>query len=123
MDQDNTDLTIEAIKLVELLASLNIEDFQMNQWIFIIDGYGMQLEKPQSSLSASAEVVGEKQKISQKMEDLKKKQRHQSSMGRGGEMINNDVFKTFIVRFIGNQEYSFYNVEVPQDRNNNVYDI
>ena len=27
MDKDNTDLTIEAIKLVELLASLNIEDF------------------------------------------------------------------------------------------------
>ena len=27
MDADTTDLTIEAIKLVELLASLNIEDF------------------------------------------------------------------------------------------------
>jgi len=27
MDDDTTDLTIEAIKLVELLASLNIEDF------------------------------------------------------------------------------------------------
>ena len=37
----NIDLTIEAIKLVELLSSLNIEDFQMNQWIFLIDGYGM----------------------------------------------------------------------------------
>ena len=44
MDKENTDLTIEAIKLVELLSSLNIEDFQMNQWIFLIDGYGMQLE-------------------------------------------------------------------------------
>jgi len=41
MDKENTDLTIEAIKLVELLSSLNIEDFQMNQWIFLIDGYGM----------------------------------------------------------------------------------
>jgi|TARA_B110000285_G_scaffold218600_1_gene268217 hypothetical protein len=29
-DKDDTDLTIEAIKLVELLSSLNIEDFQMN---------------------------------------------------------------------------------------------
>jgi Mor family transcriptional regulator len=27
MDKENTDLTIEAIKLVELLSSLNIEDF------------------------------------------------------------------------------------------------
>ena len=30
MDKENVDLTIEAIKLVELLSSLNIEDFQMN---------------------------------------------------------------------------------------------
>jgi len=44
MDKETSDLTIEAIKLVELLSSLNIEDFQMNQWIFLIDGYGMQLE-------------------------------------------------------------------------------
>ena len=28
-DKENTDLIIEAIKLVELLSSLNIEDFQM----------------------------------------------------------------------------------------------
>ena len=40
-ERENTDLIIEAIKLVELLSSLNIEDFQMNQWIFLIDGYGM----------------------------------------------------------------------------------
>ena len=45
LDKENTDLTIEAIKLVELLSSLNIEDFQQNQWIFLIDGYGMKLEK------------------------------------------------------------------------------
>jgi hypothetical protein len=25
------------------------------------------------------------------------------------------VFKTFIVRFIGDQQYSFYNVEKPED--------
>ena len=30
LDQENSKLTIEAIKLVELLSSLNIEDFQMN---------------------------------------------------------------------------------------------
>ena len=43
LDKENTDLSIEAIKLVELLSSLNMEDFQMNQWIFLIDGYGMLL--------------------------------------------------------------------------------
>jgi len=39
---------------------------------------------------------------------------------------NTDVFKTFIVRFIGNQEYSFYNVEDPDDGLKNLdfeYDI
>jgi hypothetical protein len=39
---------------------------------------------------------------------------------------NTDVFKTFIVRFIGNQEYSFYNVEEPDDGLKNLdfeYDI
>ena len=35
------DLIIEAIKLIELQASLNMEDFQMNQWIFLVDGIGM----------------------------------------------------------------------------------
>jgi len=32
----------EAIKLVDLMSQLNIEDFQMNQWMFLFDGYGMQ---------------------------------------------------------------------------------
>ena len=56
LDKENTDLTIEAIKLVELLSSLNIEDFQQNQWIFLIDGYGMKLElegASEASLPAS----------------------------------------------------------------------
>jgi len=48
MNRDNIDLTIEAIKLVELLSSLNIEDFQMNQWIFLIDGYGMKIDQNNS---------------------------------------------------------------------------
>jgi hypothetical protein len=38
---NTTRLVIEAIKVVELMSALNIEDFQMNQWIFMIDGYGM----------------------------------------------------------------------------------
>ena len=35
-------LTIEAIKIVELMSQLNIEDFQMNQWMFLFDGFGME---------------------------------------------------------------------------------
>lgn len=33
------------------------------------------------------------------------------------------MFKTFIVRFIGNQQYSFYNVEKPQDGTNLAADF
>lgn len=43
----NMHLKIEAIKLVELLTSLNIEDFQINQWIFLVDGNGMKAEAEQ----------------------------------------------------------------------------
>ena len=32
----------EGIKLVQLMSRLNIEDFYMNQWMFLFDGYGMQ---------------------------------------------------------------------------------
>ena len=34
-------LTIEGIKIVELMSQLNIEDFQMNQWMFLFDGFGI----------------------------------------------------------------------------------
>lgn len=37
-------LTIEGIKIVELMSQLNIEDFQMNQWMFLFDGYGMEFK-------------------------------------------------------------------------------
>lgn len=37
-------LIFEAIKMIELMSSLNIEDFQMNQWIFLVDSYGMNFE-------------------------------------------------------------------------------
>ncbi len=37
-------LVIEAIKVVELMSALNIEDFQMNQWIFMIDAYGLKMQ-------------------------------------------------------------------------------
>jgi len=60
LDKENTDLTIEAIKLVELLSSLNIEDFQQNQWIFIIDGYGMKLEPP-AQAKEPKQIVEQKQ--------------------------------------------------------------
>jgi hypothetical protein len=38
---DTLSLAFEGLKLVELMSQLNIEDFQMNQWMFLFDGYGM----------------------------------------------------------------------------------
>jgi len=66
MNKENTDLTIEAIKLVELLSSLNIEDFQMNQWIFLIDGYGMQQLDSEAATHKSMPMSG-----NGKLQDLK----------------------------------------------------
>lgn len=34
-------LTLEALKLIEILSLLNLEDFQLNQWIFLLDSYNM----------------------------------------------------------------------------------
>lgn len=103
LDKDNTELTIEAIKLVELLSSLNIEDFQMNQWIFLIDGYGMKLETKQG--------LAQKKKDSE--DALAQMQKKVNSKAKPAD-DNMEVFKTFIVKFIGDQEYSFYNVDDPQ---------
>ena len=30
--------------MIELMSCLNIEDFQANQWIFLVDGFGMKFE-------------------------------------------------------------------------------
>lgn len=34
-------LQFEGVKIVELMSQLNIEDFQMNQWMFLFDGFGI----------------------------------------------------------------------------------
>lgn len=47
--KENYELIIEAIKIVELMSCLNIEDFHMNQWIFLVDAYGM--KGPDSSIN------------------------------------------------------------------------
>ena len=101
MDKENTELTIEAIKLVELLSSLNIEDFQMNQWIFLIDGYGMQLENNDHLSNSDVRSINSKPSSS-KMNELKKNKNQPVNTERGSQSDNTDVFKTFIVRFIGN---------------------
>lgn len=99
IDKENTELTIEAIKLVELLSSLNIEDFQMNQWIFLIDGYGMKLESKSKQQS-----IKKNNNVSEMIKAKSAKQQQKIPED------NVEVFKTFIVKFIGDKEYSFYNI-------------
>lgn len=107
IDRENADLTIEAIKLVELLSSLNIEDFQMNQWIFLIDGYGMRREEDNiSGFGSSPSRLQESSRPTHK--------RTTSRTATMAELGVGEVFRTFIVHFMGDVTYSFYNVE--QDR-------
>lgn len=110
LDKENTDLTIEAIKLVELLSSLNIEDFQQNQWIFLIDGYGMKLEKDVDGQSQSSSP----HKAASASKKLQEEQEKQARM-KAASAQDQEMFKTFIVRFIGDQSFSFYNVDKPQE--------
>ena len=91
----------------------------MNQWIFLIDGYGMQLEDQKLDGSDSSDIsVRLKERRNQDLRNqLNARQTMQSinTASMAQQQENLEVFKTFIVRFIGNQEYSFYNVEKPQD--------
>lgn len=74
LDKENTDLTIEAIKLVELLSSLNIEDFQQNQWIFLIDGYGMKLELEGASEASLPTSPSKTASTSKRLQEEQEKQ-------------------------------------------------
>lgn len=40
-NEDGCALILEALKLIEILSLLNLEDFQLNQWIFLLDSYNM----------------------------------------------------------------------------------
>ena len=71
-------LTIEAIKIVELMSQLNIEDFQMNQWMFLFDGFGMEYLAKEEDLGLA----------------LPKKAAGQEPDGRS------DVFQPYLVKFM-----------------------
>jgi len=42
--EQDEQLLFETIKTIELMSCLNIEDFQMKQWIFLVDALGMRFE-------------------------------------------------------------------------------
>jgi len=78
----------------------------MNQWIFLIDGYGMQLEDQKLDGSDSSDIsVRLKERRNQDLRNqLNARQTMQSinTASMAQQQENLEVFKTFIVRFIGN---------------------
>ena len=78
----------------------------MNQWIFLIDGYGMQLEDQKLDGSDSSDIsVRLKERRNQDLgNQLNARQTMQSinTASMAQQQENLEVFKTFIVRFIGN---------------------
>ena len=40
-NEDGCALMMEALKLIEVLSLLNLEDFQLNQWMFLLDNYNI----------------------------------------------------------------------------------
>lgn len=95
-------LTIEGIKIVELMSQLNIEDFQMNQWMFLFDGYGIDYngsnpfpEKGNMNQAAAA------QNQSPEWQELE-------SWPDGGRKI--EVFQPYMIKFMCNKS-AFPDVE------------
>ena len=39
----------EAIKVVELMSQLNLDEFQINQWMFMFDGFGIKYRNDNES--------------------------------------------------------------------------
>ena len=78
----------------------------MNQWIFLIDGYGMQLEDQKLDGSDSSDIsIRLKERRNQDLgNQLNARQTMQSinTASMAQQQENLEVFKTFIVRFIGN---------------------
>lgn len=86
-------LLFEAIKTIELMSCLNIEDFQMKQWIFLVDAFGMKFE-------------GEKMIEDQFTSSLKK---NKLGNNPNGDNDKKGIFQPFIVKFMQDIQASFYN--------------
>lgn len=104
-------LQIEGIKIVELMSQLNIEDFHMNQWMFLFDGYGMDIQPNQSVVESYNSVELQKDVVDPSR--------------------SHEVFQPYLVKFMCNksefrsssdyggvdpfaaQQFSFYKILTP----------
>jgi len=80
-------LAMEAVKIIDLMSCLNIEDFHLNQWIFLVDAYGMKLD-PTYDPSSKGKVA----------------------------LQPENVFQPFIIKFMDRQKMTFYNQVVPPNK-------
>lgn len=97
-------MTFEAIKTIELMSSLNIEDFQMNQWIFLVDAYGMSFDET-NHLTGIDEF---RQRQMQHMKDTTQVNKKQGDY-EVVDKVENGIFQPFIVKFMQDRRTSFYN--------------
>lgn len=101
-------LIIEAIKLIMLLQSLNIEDFQMNQWMFIVDAYGMKKKNPNSRNLSLEKQGSKKSPLNNNLNDTQNDARTSTKLAT---LENPENFKTHLAKFIGNIEFTFFHVD------------
>jgi hypothetical protein len=83
-------LTFEAIKMIELMSSLNIEDFQMNQWIFLVDSYGMAFDDLRYDEPIARHQMSQLNQVAKKQGDYEVVDKP----NEGG------IFQPFIVKFM-----------------------
>lgn len=100
-------LLFEAIKTIELMSCLNIEDFQMKQWIFLVDAIGMRIEMPEDNRIVNQFISNPGKKKS--LEDEKAKEDGEKNKEKKG------IFQPFIVKYMQNLHATFYN-QVHQDK-------
>ena len=98
---NTTKLVIEAIKVVELMSAMNLEDFQMNQWIFMIDGYGM---RESESLIDQPQLMQMTQTVPKRMGDAGDFQ----ILEKSDSNAPNGIFQPFISRFMQTKVCTFY---------------
>ena len=83
------------------MSSLNIEDFQMNQWIFLVDSYGMNFEDMRVTEHEERKRQMEENQVRKKMGD--------NDMVVIEKPMEGGIFQPFIVKFMQDRVTSFYN--------------
>ena len=93
VDESQYSTTKEAIKVVELMSQLNIEEFQMNQWMFLFDGFGIQ---HQSANEVARQISGQSQN-----------NRDRFIFDGQEETGCSEIFQPYLIKFMCKQQVAF----------------